>query len=355
MIRITEEWKAKTRRKTFYYVREGKVLRHISKYATEKTTESDKNSYKVNYKIPIETLQEKIIYEFGFTNKGGFGVFKFMSIELLKEKPEKEMVHSSELLELEFEIESDEVRKWLNEVKEIYTPLLDEISEFMKRNGMEHILTSERVGDYLNSMKIGLLSNLCNWPEKSRIRSIQQTTKLLHQVWTLKIFHDAVGCMEFEKKWLLEMGSESPATIFTDKKRRYWTCWWEPRKIKEVPPTYKGPLCKMFEGKVVWKRPDILVSQGKYEKLTDTQKFDILIECKNLNFQEWWENGKVITKQLSPYLQLFEPRIFVLVSLKPVPDWAKDELSEKNIVVIDEFHSNGRGISRFYELINSCF
>lgn len=48
---------------------------------------------------------------------------------------------------------------------------------------------------------------------------------------------------------------------------------------------YKGPLTTFFKGRVVWKRPDLIVSQGKYSSLEEVDKFDILIECKNLSFE----------------------------------------------------------------------
>ena len=96
-----------------------------------------------------------------------------------------------------------------------------------------------------------------------------------------------------------------------------WTCWFEPQKIEEAPPNYEGPLTSFFEGGVVWKRPDIVISKGKYNSLVDAPKFNILLECKNLPFESWWDDGKIIKEQLLPYKILFNPEIFIVARLSP--------------------------------------
>ncbi|MDI6822743.1 MAG: hypothetical protein QMD66_07895, partial [Actinomycetota bacterium] len=86
IVEIIDEPKARTRRKTFNYVREGGTLRHISKYAIKETKRGDERAFKVTYDVPLERIQGKEVYEFSFTNSGGFGISKFSSSEFCKER-----------------------------------------------------------------------------------------------------------------------------------------------------------------------------------------------------------------------------------------------------------------------------
>jgi hypothetical protein len=82
-------------------------------------------------------------------------------------------------------------------------------------------------------------------------------------------------------------------------------------------------------------------------------KFDVLIECKNLAFDEWWMGGRVIEDQLLPYKTLFGPKQFILASLKPIPKQAKKKLEEKGIILVDNFYPNGNGVPEFRELLHN--
>lgn len=354
-IEIIDEPKARTRRKTFNYIREGNTLRHISKYSMKEIKVGDKKAWKIIYKVPFEKLQEKVAYEFSFTNRGGFGIHKFPATEFLKEKERnRETVTIDELQNIEFEIESDKVRTFIEEIIKFYVPMITEINEFKTKVGIS-IITSERVGDYLVELKWGLASNLCNWPEKARINSFKQTTKLLHQLWTLKILHEALGIDKIKRGWLIEQSSKHPASIFIDNQGNTWTCWFEPQKIKKVTEDYKGPLSSFFEGRVAWKRPDIIISRGEYDSLVETLKFDILIECKHLPFEEWWKNGLVIEEQLIPYKYLFGKNnpelLMVLPSLHSIPDYAKEKIREVGFLVIDNFYPGNKNIEEFIRII----
>ena len=215
--KIIDEPKARTRRKTLNYIREGGTLRHISKYAVSEIKRGDERAFEVTYEVPIEKIQGKEVYEFSFTNSGGFMIGKFSSSEFRKEKGrDYKSVNFEELQNLEFEIESNEVRRLVEEIKNFYTPMVTEINEFKAKIGMDHILTSKRLSDYLKDLKYGLTSNLCNWPEEARVKSLEQTSKLLHQLWTLKGFHEALGVIKVERSWLTEQGSKYPASTFID-------------------------------------------------------------------------------------------------------------------------------------------
>jgi len=354
MVVIVDEPKARTRRRTFNYVREGCILRHISKYATKLIKEGDNRAWRIFYEVPYRKISSKWIYELGFTNNGGFTASKYRAEELAGGKPKHIIVDREELRQLKIEVRDKTVQRLKREVQETYDPMIREVKEFAGQMGIE-VIASERLGDWLRDMNLGLKSNLCFWPEEARAESIKATSKLAYQMWVFMLTHKALGCRGVKKNWLLELGSKYPASVFLDEKNRYWTGWWEPQRISKAPPAYKGRLCNFFKGRVVWKRPDMIFSIGRYETLVDAPEFNILVECKNFEFIEWWENGRILEEELVPYMQLFRPQLFVLASLCEVPEWAKNELEEKGIVVVDKLHIDGERVREFFNLLVSEF
>ena len=84
-MKICDEPKARTRRKTFHYIREGNILRHISKCALSLKKEGDERAHTITYDVPEEKLKGKQIYEFTFTNSGSFIIWKYAA-ELVEER-----------------------------------------------------------------------------------------------------------------------------------------------------------------------------------------------------------------------------------------------------------------------------
>lgn len=355
MIKICDEPKARTRRKTFHYIREENILRHISKYAESQIKEGDEKAYTVTYNVQKEKLKGKQSYEFTFTNSGGFIVWKYPA-ELVEEKDKNlEDVSIEELHKLRFEVESDETSGCLLEEDRFYIPMVHEINEFKARMGMDYILASDRVSDYFKDVKRGEVSCLCNYPETSRQNSLEQTFKYLHQWWALKLVHEALGAVKVERGWSVTQGEPYPVSIFVDIQGNHYTCWFEPQLIGPAPPNYSGPLTSFFEERVVWKRPDLLISKGRYGNIKEPCEFDILIECKNLPFDKWWMKGTVIENQLSPYKQLFDPKTLIVVSLEPIPDWAKRELENQGFLIVDEVYPGGKGVHELANILRKYF
>jgi len=353
-VELVDEPKARTRRRSFNYVREGRVLRHVSEYATGKVIEGDEKAWRIAYEIPLRSIEGKWTYKFSFKNKGNFVALKCRAEDLLKEGMKYVDVNDDELKELEIEIRDEHVKNLASQAYETYFPMIKEVNDFAERLEFMVIATG-RLDDWLRDPFIGLRSNLCIWPEASRAGSIKSTSKLVHQLWVFKLIHKALGCKEVKRGWLLKLGSRYPASIFMDGKGAYWTGWWEPQRISEAPPDYRGPLCDFFEGRVVWKRPDMLFSKGIYDWLTDAPAFDILIECKNFEFEEWWRGGEALRRDLKPYIQLFKPGLFILASLNPVPGWAKELLERNEIIVIDELYVGGEGVQKLMHLLRERF
>lgn len=349
-VKIRDEPKARTRRKTFQYVREGDTLWHISKYAISRIREGDQRAWTITYDIPEEKIEGKQIYEFYFTNSGGFGIFKYAA-QLAGERGKKmESVGKDELHKLRFHTESDETRAFILEGRKLYYLMTAEVKKFVEKMG-KSILLSERVGDWFEDVVYGEAACLCNYPEESRQGSLEEVFKRIHQWWVLKLVHEVLGATKLEKDWHAIQGEPYPASVFTDENGNYYTCWFELNRIREMPPSYKGPLTSFFEGRVAWKRPDLLIAKGKYNSAKEANKFDILIECKNLGLDKWWEDGKFLEKQLSPYTILFKPENLIVASLEPIPDYAKQTMESRGFRVIDDIYPGGKGVSEFAKTI----
>lgn len=96
---------------------------------------------------------------------------------------------------------------------------------------------------------------------------------MLHQLWTLREVHEALRIARVGESRLIEQGTKCPASVFIEDQGDYWTCWFELQGIKKAPPSYKRPRVPLFERKVAWKRPNILISRGKHDSSVDAQKF----------------------------------------------------------------------------------
>lgn len=354
---ITDEPKARTRRKTFNYVREGNTLRHISKYSISIKKVGDERAWRVIYEVPFERIKDKIIYRFSFSNSGSFFISKIRAEEFLKEKIEKEEgVYQEDIEQIEFEIEDQEVIKWINDFKSIYYRMISDVKSFKKKLDL-HIFLPPICRNYFEDIKIGLLSSLCNWGEKSRLMSIKQSAKFIHQIWTLKVFHDAMGVKEIVGGvWNIEQACEWPSSRFIDENNFFWSCWVEAQKIQKAPTYYKGQISTAFGVKnIVWLRPDIVISKGKYESIKECPQFDILIECKNYPFEEWWKNGFVLENQLKPYSLIFDKdnkALKFLLSLHGVPDYAREKIMQAGFLVIDNFYPGSKSVQEFIKIVN---
>lgn len=352
LVRVRDEPKAKTRRKTFNYVLEGNVFRPIKEYAVDE----QKERTEVVYSVPMERIQGKYIYEFTFTNSGGFIIFKYLSTELLKNSDwNRQPVDVSELNEIQFQINGDTTRAYVSDINNIYTPMIAEVNGFKARIGMDYILTSERLTDYLKNVKYGLASSLCYPDESAREKSLEVISKLIHQLWVLKVIHESLGAVRIERGWSTEQGKNYPASVFENAEGMCYSCWFEPQIVRPMPSDYEGRVTSFFEeAKVAWLRPDLVVVKGKYDNLKDVSEVDVLIECKNLPLDYWWDEGMVIEEQLVPYKMLFNPKSEVLVSLQSLPNYVRQRLEQHGFEVVYNVYPNGKGVQEFAVILRRC-
>ena len=58
IVKVTDEPKARTRRKTYHYIREGNILRHISEYALKETKSGDEKAWKITIGVRLRRIAE---------------------------------------------------------------------------------------------------------------------------------------------------------------------------------------------------------------------------------------------------------------------------------------------------------
>lgn len=62
-------------------------------------------------------------------------------------------------------------------------------------------------------------------------------------------------------------------------------------------------------------------------------------------------NGVVINTEILPYNELFKPRVFIIASLKPIPEQIKQKLENKGFYAIDEIYPGGKGVTELSSII----
>jgi len=174
---------------------------------------------------------------------------------------------------------------------------------------------------------------------------LEVISKLIHQLWVLKEIHQSLDAVRIERGWSTEQGKNYPASIFVNSEGMYYSCWFEPQIVRPMPGYYEGRVTPFFEeAKVAWLRPDIVVVKGKHDNLKDVSDVNVLIECKNLPLDYWWNEGMVIEEQLIPYKTIFNPKSEVLASLHSLPNHVRQRLDQHGFDVADNLYPNGEGV-----------
>jgi hypothetical protein len=99
-------------------------------------------------------------------------------------------------------------------------------------------------------------------------------------------------------------------------------------------------------------RPDIMFTQtvsschDLFESSTILIK--LIIECKNSDYGCW---AKDVNMQIKPYKEIFQPEHMIVASLKPVPQYVKNELKSWGIEVIDNVYPGGGGEEQLVDRI----
>jgi len=344
---VREQWRG-SRGGTYYYVREGDVLRHIGSYAisARKVDESRKGPT-LEYVIPAEELAGKEVYEFSFSNSGYMLVYKYPPEALLNPDPSypyrpnfnlRREVSPDELRRLRFEVRDLQLRLLLEEFNRYWRVIIDDLKDYTARMnvGISFFGHAEATASIYEDPSLGLVRCLALQDDGARMRCLERPMAWLYQLWVMKLACEALGISKFksayggEARWIIEQGKPYPA-FQAEGKGGEFTFWFEPQ-VHEM-----AHMARLLTGRKEHVRPDIAVARGRYDKIDDLlesgRSFDLIIECKHTEFDRW--SGDVDT-QIPAYVENFKPKALVVASLKPVPNHVKRKLGGIGVVVVDE-------------------
>jgi hypothetical protein len=341
-IKVREKWYG-TRGGCYFYVREDNKLKYLGDYATERrTVDKNRRGQVIEYEVPEETLKDKLIYEFEFSNSGYFFPHVGQVEAFLKSQhpgvPDYNLMREvklDELRGLEFEVKDPLLDCVIREFKTNYIDMIQEIKQYAKKLGAE-IFPSEhaqRTADLLMDPEIGLMECLAIPCDEKRLGSLEAPMRLIHQFWVSIVVAEALGIKRIKETtsgnryFWLGQGQPNPLFIgFSD--GQAYTFWLE----FQPHPTAHWAGAWTRERFAI--RPDIVICKGQIENSEQVTSVDLMIECKNEEFGVWQSD---IEEQIIPYLQRYQPKNFVLVSLKPIPEIFVKKLVESLGVRV--FHS----------------
>ncbi|MEM4912938.1 MAG: hypothetical protein QW579_01905 [Desulfurococcaceae archaeon] len=342
-IKVWEEWRG-TRGGQYYYVREGNLLRHISRYSIKrvKIHEGGRGSI-IEYEVPLNRIKDKLIYSLGFSNSGYFYARKCKVDAFLYPKyPEapgfpdfKRMKDAEEDLQLlEIETRDPLLKQTISELLTDYAIMIDEIKIYARRLNFEILFAghASRTADMFNDLRRGLVACLSLPSDKARLKCLEVPMKWIHQLWIMKLACESLYIVEILKEewqerpvWRIMQGSPYPA--FVARSRGWLYSFWF-----EFQPSRIAHWVGGFIGERAPVRPDILVCKGWFKNARELKKVDLIIECKNKEFQYWQSD---VETQLIPYFKKYRPANMILASMKPIPSGAKRGLQELGIDVVD--------------------
>jgi hypothetical protein len=341
----------------YYYVKEGNILRRIEKYSIHKREVGESSrGIKVEYVVPVERVQDKIIYKFSFSGHRYFHPRKCTVEAFLNSKypgiPNFDLtqqVDINELMNLMFEVEDPMLLKILKEIRKPYVLMVNEIKKYSELMGFD-IAFAGHAGltrTFLDNVYKGLIRCMGLQDDEARLRSLKKPLAWIYQLWIMMLICKSLGISNFLKEeystkpvWWIEQGKTNPAFI-ARASIDYYTFFFEPQ------PHKMAHLAGMFTMKKAHVRPDIIVAKGHYESINNA-KVDLLIECKSLPIEMW--EGDIIS-QMNSYIALYKPQTAMLVSLYKVEYSLKNKLIQRGIICIDEVTPGSVNVETFKRYI----
>jgi hypothetical protein len=330
-IRIRERWKGQFGG-TYYYVREGNILRRIKDYAISRTT-LNKGKHKIaEYEVPIERIWGKTIYEFAFSRVGYLYIRKGNVIAFLDSTtglPDRDLMEKSEfdeLVNVKFEIRDPMLLKMIEDLKEYYIPMIEEIKQYSESMKFSIIFPGHAPATYtfIEDMNEGLFRCMVLQNDNARLRALERVMTWIYQLWVTILICKALNIDKFfspflnpkregwlmtkQTIWLIEQGK--PYSSFSARSgSTYYTFFFEPQKHE------MAHLAGTSTGRRVHTRPDIIITWDIYTRLFPNFSADLLIECKIRPSKMWEEE---VVSQMKEYIKIYEPKTALLVSFHKV-------------------------------------
>lgn len=367
LVTICEEWRG-THGGEYYYVAEGSLLRHISAYSAssyiEKVEEDSMRallsrivrqalgspqegpkSTRHCYEVPVEALRGKQIIGFSFSRSG----YSSVRVHAVEDFAESEYKGSPRLRSgilygsmkdviqmltgYSFEISNPSLISFVEEYRSAYVHMVYEINAYAKSLGFDLAFGghAERVREAVSEDPMVALYSCLSLPEdRSRLACIKEVAKWIHQLWVLKLIGEGLGASSVKDPYgnpymYVQQGCDVPACIFQTQAGPF-SAWFEFQLDK------MAHLRGMFSGRREYVRPDIAVARGAYSGVDELSSIDLLVECKEDEFESWKLDADT---QMIEYARRFGPKSFVLTSLKPVPNEARNYFNRLGVVVVD--------------------
>jgi len=191
---IRESWRS-SEGGTYYYVREGTILRRIDRYAiSKKKVDESRRGPTYEYLVPVQRIREKEIYEFSFS-KSGYPFFCKGSAEAFLNSlgseypwiPDHKLmqyVRSEELVNLEFEIKDPALLKLVKDIKKFYLTIVDEIKSYSSAMGFKIFFPgrAEATPTFLDDVNEGIIRCMVLQNDQARIRCLEKPISWIYQL-----------------------------------------------------------------------------------------------------------------------------------------------------------------------------
>ncbi len=349
MVLITEEWKTKTRRRTFYYFYDGNKLIHISKIPEVKKIDeiNDEKLHTVTYEIPENSI--KFLVEFSTTNKAGFLGYRKCILN------NGHITYIDEKLTIkftDFDI-NNELKKEIEQMEDIINLMINDVKKFYNEFIDENIVTSmTRTNEYFSNFEEGLIFSLFFPNDNMRKKSFENSVKFIHQIWISILIAKLLDSKKIIHSYFQQgtRKEDHPSLIFKNDSDLYYL-WHEYQYIGPAPSNYENYISSFFGDSTMWRRRDILVIKSENKetdylkvKGNDFSKANLVIECKHLPPEKWLSNDKDFENLLNT-LKIYKnlppnTNNILLISLFLIPSLYKNKLEKEGIRVIDNLQPN---------------
>lgn len=376
-VRVSEDHRGLSKSSNYYYVIDGKFLRHISEYAVTKSKEGDTAEYLVD----LDKIRDKLVIEVSATNSGiicATSVFSAEGLSLDIFERQEKRVGFSYLNDLYFSFLKPEERLFLEGTwRKYYVPMLRELKSFVEKFERDGIRVSmpSLLDCQVRSEALYPLSYLIPYSDKAREKSLEGLTKFIHQAWVVsklitelwKKSTKVTVSLEFEsfKHMSFEQSSVHPVTTY-ELQGRLYSLWWEfdlnplsmcrgvfwyrriPQVLHDVYERASRYVSRHVSSPL---RPDVVILRNA-RSCDDILNYGIsalaVFECKNEDYELWADK---VETQIKPYIEILKPDYKFVISMKTVPNHARRHLEDYKITVIDNAYPGGEGERELVELV----
>ncbi|QGA68912.1 hypothetical protein [Sulfolobus sp. E11-6] len=372
MVKISEDHRGVAKSSTYYYVKEGDTIYHISRYAKERETVL--NHFYI-YFIEFDKIKDKTIIQ---VNSSSVGIYPSLTIIKGEEfsKYNNPFLISGNSQPLSYLNKFNfgwllrgEVSFLKNDWNTYYMPMITEIRSIVERLGeiyarelgypspfyiLPNLLDATIKGNASYP-----ISYLIPYSKKARDNSLQVLTREIHQIWIISRILDSRYSRLSGFKVDFKQSSSTPVFIYDN-----YSVWYEfdlhpltmcdgmlwRKEVEWVKVFYKS-IGRCINNSVKMPlRPDIVILRNaeSCEDLEHGLEVEAIIEAKNWPFEKWVND---IDRQILPYKCIFDPKLMIVASLYPVPAYMKQTLAKKGVYVVDNVYSGGNGINEILGMI----